>query len=165
MIYMLNAFNKKWEYEGGYGWLFDMMKKKYIIYLVILCALIVAYALFFSRNLPKFNTNHIQTITFVTLPSPPKQKHLTKTEDVHKFLECYNKLNGKPILFQMAKGWMATIKLSNGNGTRYNIVILGNTMKVNGLWYEVDEDAMKELLGLYKTFDVEETSYHYEREQ
>lgn len=37
-------------------------------------------------------------------------------------------------------------------------------MKVNGLWYVVDEEAIEELIGLYNTFDVEETSYRHERE-
>lgn len=73
--------------------------KKYNIYLVILCALIVAYALLTTRNLPTFNIHDIQAITFVTLPSPPKQKHVTEKEDIHRFLRCFNKLNGKFILF------------------------------------------------------------------
>lgn len=144
---MLNAFNEKEYIGGGYIVLSDM-KKKYIVYLVALCALIVAFVLFKIRNLPTFDPNHIQKITIAVLPSPSKEKHLTRREDIHKFIECYNELDGKPILGSVLKGWRGNIKLD-----RHTIIINGNHLKVDGFWYALEAKDIEKLIGLYDIFD------------
>ena len=136
------------------------MKKKYIKIFVIICVLSMLFIIpFVTVKPPKLDADKINRIEFATLPSPPREKIITKKSDIQKIASIMNGLNLTPrIPISNPAGTSVWINTS-GSQTLNISVTGGNIVQINKLSFKCNEDAAKKMQELYKTLDYREKKY------
>ena len=134
--------------------------RKWIKVMLIAAAVIVLtfIIIYFAIYNPQLSSGGVRQIDIITLPSPPKEKVVTRKEDINTFINYYNTTQKHPLLSFGLSGWQMSIKV-NQNNIEHRITLSGNMMNVDGRWYTVDKDVLPSLEKLYSKFEYQELNY------
>ena len=134
--------------------------KKYKKIIILVTSIILSVLVYrYLTTIPKLNTENIKDITIITLPSPPKVKTVNRKEDIKEFVNYYNTISGKPLLYKFFlgfKGWEVMVNINNGSHT---LRFIGNELEVDGRWFLIDSKVKEQIIYLYNKFEYEEGNY------
>ena len=136
-----------------------MKKKRKRVIIVAGAIILLCIIPFVTVKPPKLDADKINRIEFATLPSPPREKIITKKSDIQKIASIMNGLNLTPrIPISNPAGTSVWINTS-GSQTLNISVTGGNIVQINKLSFKCNEDAAKKMQELYKTLDYREKKY------
>ncbi len=127
------------------------------IFSAILCIIMLASVAGCSASLKSFN----QTMTIVTMPSPPKCKIFNDITAINEVLNTLGLVEKEEMLDEDVNGgWYYMIKL-NVDGTELIYTLGGVFTDADGIQYKISNwNEIKEKLDeIYDKIDVEEIDY------
>ncbi|MDU1567106.1 MAG: M56 family metallopeptidase [Clostridium sp.] len=107
-----------------------------------------------SKHIDEIDKNKVTSINIKVMPSPTKQKVISKKEDIDKIVKYLNSIKIKDKKQELYKGWEVAISISGKE--KYDISFIGEYINVNGIEYKVSKDEMKKLRRLYNSLKYEE---------
>lgn len=84
----------------------------------------------------KFNVNDIDSLTIITLPSPPKEKTITKREDIKKVMDVVNLIKKEKMKSDNTRGWILSIHTSGKE--KHSITFSGGKVVIDKLSYKIN---------------------------
>lgn len=126
------------------------MKKFLIILLIVLTLCFISC----DYNPKSISLKYVDSITIKLLCFPPKMKKITKKNDLEEIINFLNTLNynttkqvntTEPLLSIEVKGEL-----------NCSLIFVDNLVKVNGTWYEVNDNALIELRNIYNNLQYDE---------
>lgn len=131
------------------------MKK---LILILLTSMLILYGCANkSVSSDKINVNNIDSLTIITLPSPPKEKTITKKEDIKKVMEVVNLSKKEKIKQDNTKGW--TLSINTSGQEKHSITFSGGKVVIDNLSYKIDNADIDKVKDLYNKLDYKEQSY------
>ncbi len=131
--------------------------KRFICLILCFC---MSVLLIGCDNANNESTVFEQTLTLVTMPSPPKFKTTDSITDIDKVLNVLGEIEKTPIDDNINGGWYFMIKLTV-DGTTVNYTVGGVFTDADGKQYNVENwDYIKEkLTEIYAKIDADEADY------
>ncbi|MCB2307392.1 hypothetical protein LGL08_09565 [Clostridium estertheticum] len=106
----------------------------------------------------KFNINDVDTLKIITLPSPPKEKTITKKEDIKKVINLIISIKKEPIKQKEdIKGW--SIWIETDGKEKHSICFFGEKVEIDNLWYKINNNDIDKIKNLYRELDYKEENY------
>jgi hypothetical protein len=111
-----------------------------------------------SASADKINVNDVDSLIIITLPSPPKEKTITKKEDIKKVIDLINSIKKEKInQKEFIAGWSIWIK-TNGK-EKHSISFFGGKVEIDNSWYKIDNTDIDKVKNLYNKLDYKGESY------
>ena len=128
------------------------MKKASVIIILIAVVIITVILL---KGPSDIHIASEDTVTLITLPSPPKFKTVNNEEDIAPLINYINSLDTTPVI-STGKGWWFMIKIND-----YSVInFVGDVMKINGMSYKVkDKNYASTIKGMYENLDYPEDDW------
>ena len=128
--------------------------KKYII-VGIIFTFIIFICIFLFTRVPKLDIDNVDTLTLITLPSPPKYKDISDRKDMKTWIDYINSLDLSPTI-NFDKGWWFMIKINEDT----TISFLSDFVHYNNRAYKINNpDYENTLKSLYDSMDYEEKDW------
>ncbi len=105
----------------------------------------------------KFNINDVDNLKIITLPSPPKEKTITKKEDIKKVIDLINSIKKEHIKQNDKNGWSILIKIEGKE--KHSICFSGGKVEIDNLWYKINNNDIDKIEKLYHELDYKEDKY------
>lgn len=126
------------------------MKRFLIILLIVLdiCTISCNY------NPKSISLKYVDNITIKLLYFPPKMKKVTKKKDMEEIINFLNTLDynatkqvntTEPLLSIEVKGQL-----------NCSLIFVDNLVKINGTWYEINDNTLIELRNIYNNLQYDE---------
>lgn len=136
------------------------MKK--LILILLISILIFSGCTNKTVSTDNINVNDIDSITILTLPSPPKEKRINemkdiKREDIKKIIDIVNSIKKEKINKQDTKGW--TLSIHTFGKKEHIITFSGDNVVIDKLVYKINNADIDKVKNLYNELDYKENSY------
>ena len=106
----------------------------------------------------KININDVDNLIIITLPSPPKEKTITKKEDIKKVIDLIISIKKEHIIQKEdIKGWSIWIKTDGKE--KHSICFFGGKVEIDNLWYKINNNDLDKIKNLYHKLDYKEENY------
>lgn len=109
------------------------MKK--LILILLTSMLILSGCVNKSASADKINVNNIDSLIIITLPSPPKEKTITKKEDIKKVMDFVNSSKKEKIKQDNTKG--LTLSINTSGQEKHSITFSGGKVVIDNLSYKL----------------------------
>ncbi|MDF2506076.1 hypothetical protein [Clostridium sp.] len=131
------------------------MKK--LILILLISMLIFSGCANKSVSADNINVNDIDSLTIITLPSPPKEKTITKKEDIKKVMDVVNSIKKEKMKQDDTMGWILSIHTSGKE--KHSITFSGGKVVIDNLSYKINNTDIDKVKNLYNKLDYKEESY------
>lgn len=103
------------------------------------------------------NINDVDNLKIITLPSPPKEKTITKKEDIKKIINLINSIKKEHIKQNDYNGWVILIKTDGKE--KHSICFSGGRVEIDNLWYKINNNDIDKIKNLYNELNYKEEKY------
>lgn len=103
------------------------------------------------------NINDVDNLKIITLPSPPKEKTITKKEDIKKVINLINSIKKEHIKQNDYNGWVILIKTDGKE--KHSICFSGGRVEIDNLWYIINNNDIDKIKNLYNELNYKEGKY------
>ncbi|MBU3201625.1 hypothetical protein LL037_12335 [Clostridium estertheticum] len=103
------------------------------------------------------NINDVDNLKIITLPSPPKEKTITKKEDIKKVINLINSIKKEHIKQNDYKGWSILIKTDGKE--KHSLCFSGGRVEIDNLWYIINNNDIDKIKNLYNKLNYKEEKY------
>ncbi|MBU3101956.1 MULTISPECIES: hypothetical protein [Clostridium] len=103
------------------------------------------------------NINDVDNLKIITLPSPPKEKTITKKEDIKKVINLINSIKKEHIKQNDYNGWVILIKTDGKE--KHSICFSGGRVEIDNLWYIINNNDIDKIKTLYNELNYKEGKY------
>lgn len=135
------------------------MKSKWIKAIIIIGAFILLGIIFFTQVKPqKLDADYINQIEFVSLPSPPKKKIITKKADIKEIVSSINSLTLSPRI-SISHPAGTSVWINTSGQQTLNISMSGRVVQIDRFYFNCNEDASAKMRKLYQTLTYPEEKY------
>lgn len=135
------------------------MRKKWIKAIIIVGALVLVCIVSFTQIKPqKLDADYISQIEFVSLPSPPKKKIITKKDDIKKIVSGMNSFN-LSLRISLSHPAGTSVWINTSGRQTLSISMSGSIVQIDQLYFNCNEDAAKKMRELYQTLAYPEEKY------
>ncbi|MDD3224967.1 MAG: hypothetical protein PHX70_09775 [Clostridium sp.] len=101
--------------------------------------------------------NTINSLAIITLPSPPKEKIITKRKDIIAVINLINSFKKTKIHNQNTAGWVIFIKTSGKEN--HSITFSGGKVVIDNTSYRIDNSDITNVKNLYNKLNYKEKPY------
>ena len=105
----------------------------------------------------KININDVDNLKIITLPSPPKEKTITRKEDIKKVINLINSIKKEHIKQNDKKGW--SILIETDGKEKHSIGFYGGKIEIDNSWYKINNNDIDKFENLYHKLDYKEDNY------
>lgn len=126
------------------------MKKFLIILLIVLTLCFISC----GYNPKSISVKYIDSITIKLLYFPPKMKKITKKNDLEEIINFLNTLDYNTTKQVNTNESLLSIEVEGE--LHCSLIFADSLVKVNGTWYEVNDNALIELRNIYNNLQYDE---------
>ena len=106
----------------------------------------------------KININDVDNLKIITLPSPPKEKTITKKDDVKKVINLIISIK-KENIKQKEHIYDWYIWIETDGKEKHSIGFCGGKVEIDNSWYKINNTDIDRVENLYKELDYKEEPY------
>lgn len=126
------------------------MKKFLIILLIVLTLCFISC----DYNPKSISLKYVDSITIKLLYFPSKMKKITKKNDLEEIINFLNTLDYSTTKQVHTSESLLSIEVEGE--LHCSLIFADNLVKINGTWYEVNDNALIELRNIYSNLQYDE---------
>lgn len=126
------------------------MKKFLIILLIVLTLCFISC----DYNPKSISLKYVDSITIKLLYFPPKMKKITKKNDLEEIIKFLNTLDYNTTKQVHTSESLLSIEVEGE--LHCSLIFADNLVRINGTWYEVNDNTLIELRNIYNNLQYDE---------
>lgn len=126
------------------------MKKFLIILLIVLTLCFISC----DYNPKSISLKYVDSITIKLLYFPPKMKKITKKNDLEEIINFLNTLDYNTTKQVHTSESLLSIEVEGE--LHCSLIFADNLVRINGTWYEVNDNTLIELRNIYNNLQYDE---------